>query len=197
MTTEQRINQIGNEIIHELMTKQEFVSYMENLRNGSHTFGSVVSVTEPKMNKKGNPYYGRVKKMSKWSFGCNTSYSTKGENFRESNDIQGDFQAQSTYVQSTNGKDNYVVCAKKDNPNILYLRVYTNPNSNESTFTEYYIDGVKATEFEVEQIKGFLVKSTKGSNNLGAKGDNVFGTFNLLIDNVKYIYIDSRKIKVV
>ena len=119
MTTEQRINQIGNEIIHEVMTKQEFVSYMENLCNGSHTFGSVVSVTEPKMNKTGNPYYNRVKKMSKWNFGCNTSFTTKGENYREKNDIQGDFQAQSTYVQSTNGKENYVVCAKKDNPNIL------------------------------------------------------------------------------
>lgn len=195
MTTEQKLNQIANEIAHEVMTKQEFISYMENLRNGSHTYGSMVSFTEPKMNKKGNPFSGRVKKLSKWGFGCNTSYTTKGEKLREGKNIEGDFKANASYVEAE--KENFVVCSKKDNPDIKYLRVYTNPNSNESTFTEYYIDGVKATEFEVEQIKGFLVKSTKGSNNLGVKGDEAFGTFNVQVDNVKYIYLDKRKIKIV
>jgi hypothetical protein len=197
MTTEQRINQIENEISHQVMSKDEFISYMENLRNGSHTYGSMVSNTKVKMNKTGNPFYERVTKLSKWSFGCNTSYKTKGDKLREQEEVQGDFSPNSTYVQAIDGKENYVVCCKADNPAVKYLRVYTNPNSNESTFTEYYIDGVKATEFEMEQLKTFLKKSTKGSHNLGIKGDEAFGTFNVGVDSVKFIYIDGKKIKVV
>jgi hypothetical protein len=197
MTTEQRVKQIENERSHQVMSKEEFVSFMENLRNGSHTYGSMVSNTMVKMNKTGNPFYGRVTKLSKWGFGCNTSYKKKGDNLREQEGIEEEFNPNSSYVQSTNDKENYVVCCKKDNPQIKYLRVYTNPNSNESTFTEYYIDGVKATDFEMEQLKTFLKKSTKGSHNLGIKGDEAFGTFNVGVDSVKFIYIDGKKIKVV
>lgn len=197
MTKEQRIEQISNEIIHELMTKDEFISFMENVRGGSHTYASMISDTEPKMNKRGNPFYGRVRKLSKWSFGCNTNPKTKGDNLRDEKGLEGEYEPQKTYIESYNGRDNYVVGVKSDNPAIKYLRVYTNPNSNESTFSEYYIDGVKATPFQMEQLKTFIKKSTKGSNNLGVKGDEAFGIFNVMVENVKFIYIDKRKIKIV
>lgn len=197
MTKEQRMEQISNEIAHEVMTKDEFISFMENVRGGSHTLGSMISDTEPQMRKRGNPFVGRVRKVSKWNFGCNTSAYTKGNNQREQKGIEGEYKPESTYVESADGRDNYVVAVKKDNPAIKYLRVYTNPNSNESTFTEYYIDGVKATEFQLEQLRTFLIKSKKGSHNLGIRGDEAFGTFNVTIENVKFIYIDNRKIKIV
>jgi hypothetical protein len=197
MTTQERLNQIAVEIAHEILSKEEFISYMESVNNGSHTFVSVVSLTEAKMNKTNNPFYGRVQKLSKWSCCINTNNKTKGDNLREKTGVSDkrDYKPASTYVKSTTDVENYVVCSKKDNPNLKYLRVYTNPDSNESTFTEYYIDGVKATTLEVEQIKSFLVKSSKGSHNLGVKGDSAYGVFNLSIDNVKYMYVCGRKIK--
>lgn len=195
MTTEQRIAEFENGRTFEVMTHSDLEEYMNNLNNGSHTKGSIVTLTIPKMNKTGNPYWGRVTKLSKWNFGCNTAFSTKGDNLRERTGIEGDFTANKSYV--TADKKNFVVCSKDDDPNTKYLRVYTDANGDEVSFSEYYIDNVKATEFEVEQLKTFLVKSSKGSHNLGIKGDEAFGTFNVGMNSVKYIFVMGRKIKVV
>lgn len=195
MTTEQRIAEFENGRKFEVMNHSEIEEMMNNLNNGSHTKGSIVTLTNARMNKTGNPFYGRVTKLSKWNFGCNTSFSTKGENIREKNEIEGEFQANKSYVVAD--KKNFVVCSKEDDPTTKYLRVYTDANGDEVSFSEYYIDNVKATEFEVEQIKTFLVKSTKGSHNLGVRGDEAFGTFNVGMNSVKYIFVMGRKIKIV
>lgn len=197
MTISEKLNQLEVETTFEVMTKGEFIDFMLNLRNGSHSFGSMVSLTLQKMNKRGNPYHNRVYKLSKWNFGCNTSYQTKGDNLREKKGIVGELVTKETYVQPLEDDSNFVVCSKKDDPTKKYLRVYTNPNSNETTFKEYYMDGVKIQEQELELVKGLITKSEKGSNNLGVVGSDSFGTFNVGLDSVKYMFIDNRKIKIV
>ena len=197
MNINERFNQLEVENNFEVMAKSEFLDYMSNLNNGSHTFGGMISLTLAKMNKTGNPYYGRVYKLSRWSFGCNTSFATKGENIREKKGVEGEFKAMGTYVKPDNDKDNFVVCSKKDDENVKYLRVYTNPDSNEPTFTEYYVDGVKLSGAELELVKGLIIKKSKGSINLGVQGKEAFGTFNVGVDSVKYMFINKRKIKIV
>ena len=197
MTIQEKLNEIEREFNFEQMTKAEFVDFMSNLRNGSHTYGSMISLTLAKMNKKGNPYHNRVYKLSKWNFGCNTNYVNKAENIRDKKNIEGDFSAKGTYVQPTDGDNNFVVCYKKDEPTKVYLRVYTDANSQTPTFKEYYMDNQKVQGHELELVKGFIKNSVKGSQNLGVIGNDAFGTFNVGLDSVKYMFIDKRKIKIV
>lgn len=197
MNINQKITQIETENTFEVMTKEDFISFMENINNGSHTYGSIITLAKARMNVKGNPFRDRVMKLAKWNFGCNTSFGKKGDNLREKSGIEGEFKPKSTYVETDVYDENFVVCHKKDDPNTKYLRLYTNANSNTVTFTEYYIDDVKATEFEMEQLRTFIKKSVKGSHNLGVKGAEAFGTFNVGLDSVKYIFVNGRKIKIV
>lgn len=195
MELTQKLKWLEEQKAFEVMTKDEFAEYMNNLNNGSHTKGSIVTLTVARMNKTGNPYFGRVMKLSKWNFGCNTSHTTKSENIRERNGIEGEFVSNGSYVVAD--KKNFVVCSKDDDPSKKYIRLYTDPNGDEVSFTEYYIDNVKATEFEIEQLKTFLIKSKKGSHNLGIIGDEAFGTFNVGMESVKYVFVMRRKIKVI
>lgn len=196
MTMQQRLTQLENENGFEIMSKDDFMNYMLELNLG-HTYGSIITANAPKMNVRGNPFRDRVIKLSKWNFGCFTSFKTKGTNIREKSGIEGEFNPHQSYVTADNGEENFVVCTKKDDPTKKYLRLYTNPESKTVTFSEYYVDGVKASEFELEQIRTFIKKTSKGSHNLGIIGDKAFGTFNQSLDNVKYIFINNRKIKIV
>lgn len=197
MNINEKFNQIEIENLFEQMTKSEVVDFMSNLRNGSHTKGSMISLTIAKMNKTGNPYFNRVYKLSKWNFGCNTSFGTKAENLRDKKEIEGEFTPNETYVKSINGKKNYVVCTHENDPSKIYLRVYTDANSTEPTFVEYYMDGVKIPQDELELVRGLIKRSEKGSHNLGIKGDEAFGTFNVGLNSVKYLLVAGRKIKIV
>lgn len=197
MNINEKFNQLEAENTFEVMTKDEVVEFMSNIKNGSHTFGSMISLTIAKMNKTGNPYFNRVYKLSKWSFGCNTSFGTKGENAREKNGIKGDFKPKSTYVTADNGKENYVVCSKKNDESVKYLRVYTDAKSNIPSFKEYYCEGVRLDGAELELVKGLIKSTKKGSANLGIQGADAFGTFNVGLDSVKYLFVEGRKIKVV
>ena len=193
MTIKQRIAQLENETNFERMTKEDFVSYMENLRDGCFTFGTITVKNEPQMNKRGNPFYGRVTKLSKWGFGTNSDYTTRVNNRREKNGLEKDFKAGSTYITPLNGEYKCAIGVKKDN-NQLYVRLYPNKMY---FFTEYYIDGVKATEFEMEQLSTFLIEKSKGSKAQGLEEEERIIICNCKVENVVHLVADKRKIKVV
>ena len=154
------------------ITKSELVEKMLTLRNGSHTFGSVVLATEPKMNKGGNPFFGRVTKLAKWSFGVNTEYYTKllNEMVRQGLDTSNLTKEPSNYTRYTEKANCPILRLKSDNSK-LYLSVF--PNKEGVSFVQYYLDGNLATEMETAQIKAWVGedKPSAKQSELGISAD--------------------------
>ena len=132
------------------------LEFVESVKKG--TMGvNILVCTEPKMNKRNNPFYGRVRKVSirtNIRFGIDYESSVNGR--LESENKVADFSA-----EKPNGKHwvnyPYLLGSDKDD-NQKYLRVY--PCENTKNHTYYIIDGERfATDEEVEIIKSFLPKS--------------------------------------
>ena len=138
------------------MTFNSVSEFVQNVSRG--TFGiTLIAVTEPKMNKRGNPFYGRVKKatyMSNVALGydyenvVNARLERKGE--------EGTFQA-----EKPNGKswDVYPFILQSDkDESIKYLRCTMRPNT--ATKTIYILDGEIVKDAEtILAIKDWLPKS--------------------------------------
>lgn len=171
---------------------------MLTLRNGSHTFGGIVVANKPKMNKGGNPYYERVTKLSKWSFGVNTDYYTKviNEMNRQGLDTSTLTKEPSNYVRY-NDKANCPILRLKSDTSKLYLSVY--PNKDQVSFVEYYIDNVLATELETEQVKSWVGenKPSVKQTELGISADKEIKIRTIKLDSIVAITLEGVTYKVV
>lgn len=145
-------------------TIQEFVDAI-----GKGTFGiCIVTCTEPKMNKRGNKYYGRVRKITlttnvalgydyaNYLYGKAKKQGTLGE--RTLSDIKNE-------VSKPFGKSweqhPYILKSDKDDSQ-KYLRCYYNSNSKSKSV--YLLDGVFVTDERLlEDIKSWIKSSTSRS----------------------------------
>ena len=121
--------------------------------------------TEPKMNKRGNPYYGRVTKHTAYigvEFG--KSYSEEINKRRLAEGKTADFVAQKSPYESVN--EFFVRKGEQ-----LYLQFL--PKKDGETKTIYEVDGRPATECEVNEFKAFFPKSGWGANQGLEKGNEV------------------------
>lgn len=122
--------------------------------------------TEPTMNKRGNPYIGRVKKHTAYlgvQFG--KSYTEEVNDRLVEEGKAADFKAQKspyTYVNK------YFDC-KGDQ---LYLR-YLIAKDAKPCKTIYEVDDRPATESEVEEIRSFYSKKSTPTNQGLEKGNEV------------------------
>lgn len=196
MNIQNRINEVTANATS--ITRNELVEKMLNLRNGSHTFGSWVIKTKTKMNKGGNPFYDRVTKLAKWSFGVNTEYYTKlvNEMQRQGLDTSALTKVGSAY-ERYNDKPNCPILRLKSDTEKLYVSVF--PNKEGVSFVEYYIDNRKATEFEVEQIKAWLGenKPSAKQTELGISADKEIKIRTAKLDSVVAITLEGQTYKVV
>ena len=196
MTIQNRINEITATAT--TITRNELVEKMINLRNGSHTFGSIVVGNEPKMNKGGNPFYNRVTKLAKWSFGVNTDYYTKviNEMVRQGLDTSTLTKEPSNYVRY-NEKSNCPILRLKSDTSKLYLSVY--PNKEGVSFVEYYIDNVLATELETEQVKSWVGdnKPSAKQSELGISAEREIKIRTIKLDSIVAITLEGVTYKVV
>lgn len=196
MTIQNRINEVT--ATSTAITKAELVEKMLTLRNGSHTFGSVVLATEPKMNKGGNPFYGRVTKLAKWSFGVNTDYYTKviNEMVRQGLDTSTLTKEPSNYVRY-NDKANCPILKLKSDTSKLYLSVF--PNKEGVSFVEYHLDGNLATELETAQIKAWVGedKPSAKQSELGITAEKEIKIRTIKLDSVVAITLEGTTYKVV
>lgn len=196
MTLTERMNQIEAEFIFEQMNKSDFVDYLIGLRNGCYTFGSTIVLSVPKMKKRGNPFVNdEVLKLAKWSFGTNSSYSTRVNNAREREGIEGEFVAQESWFEPENGDTKCAVGHHKTNVEQKYVSLY--PNNNGVSFVEYYINGRKANDFEVEQIKAVMYESGGASKSQGLSEESAIQIRRAKLESVKYFIADNRKLKIV
>ena len=138
------------------MTFNSVSEFVQNVSRG--TFGiTLIAVTEPKMNKRGNPFYGRVKKatyMSNVALGydyenvVNARLERKGE--------EGTFQAEKPKGKSWDVYP-FILQSDKDE-SIKYLRCTMRPNT--ATKTLFILDGEIVTDADtILAIKGWLPKS--------------------------------------
>lgn len=136
---------------------------MKNLKNvndfinciNKGTFGiCLVSLTEPKMNKTSNPYFGKVKKLT---YTTNVALGYDYVNYLESKaKKQGivDFKFETEKPKGKSWHNHpYMLVSDKDETK-FYLRCYYRPNTKSVSL--YFYDGRLATDSEVAEIKSFM-----------------------------------------
>lgn len=195
MTLEQRIEQLTANF--QKISKEELVEILLNLRNGSHTFGSVIARTEPKMNKKGNPFYGKTIKLSHWSFGMNTEFYPKLSNKMEKKglDTANIVKVSSNYEHYLD-KPNCPILKLKSDPTKLFLCVF--PNRDLVTLREFYLDNELANEFQTAQIKAWIKqnKPSPKQTALGLEEDEQILIRTISLDNIVGITVDKKSYRV-
>lgn len=149
---------------------ESVTSFATSIRKG--TFGiEMLAITEPKMRKTNNPFYGRVKKatfMRNVALGVNYSNTINNRLERQGNER--------TFVsEKPNGKswviENLILCKDSDN-SVQYLR--TQMNRNTFTRVVYLLDERVVDEATEAQIKSFISSSTysKKQADCGLEGEN-------------------------
>ena len=155
-----------------------------------NTFGvCVITDTEPKMNKRGNPYFGRVraiKCMVNVAVGRdyeNTVHrvAERTEGADASNFVAA---APSGMVWETYP---YILRSIKD-PSQKYLRLTKNGNTTVST--TYMVDGREATKSEEAEIKAFIPKHGESAKQAacGIAAEDQVKPFAIKVENIVSLY---------
>jgi len=167
------------------MTIKEFIE--NNVAKGSKT--TVLAVTEPKMNKRGNDYYGRVKKYTVYNgVTLGAKYESKVEGAME---------------RSGSTESNFVVGALKGTHYLndffnesdreegkLYLKLqWTAKEKSDGDFSTksvFYVDGREATEEEIKVFTTFMPKPRVASTQLesGVSLENAVSYRNIKVENI-------------
>ena len=137
------------------------VDFLKNLINdgGRHTFASVQICTDLKMNKKNNPYYGRVQKKSSLQISLNAVYSNLVNSRLEKEGKENDFIAKENWHTPVfDGKNGSLVAHREKGG--LYLKVIV----NKVLESIYILDGREATTEEINEIKSFIPVKKEGVN---------------------------------
>ena len=154
-----------------------------NLRAGQFGY-TITTATEPKMNKTGNPFYGRVQKISVYEnamLGC--SYENIVNNRREAEGNTADFEAQAPKGKLIFNKFFYQ--SLKDE-SIFYLKIifYKKQTSVKSS---YLVDGRAATDDEIKAFEVFMPKPSSSATHQGLEPENEVKIVAPKIENVLLI----------
>ena len=140
-------------------------------------FASILTVTDPKMNKGGrknketgeypNPMFNsdgtcRVMKRTKTVVMLNNNYASAVSNRTEKTsgerkEFDADGMSGREWVE---GYENLISKATNGS-DTLYLRTYFNMGNNNTPHVEYLVDGRLATDDELEIIKSYLPKKSE------------------------------------
>ena len=148
--------------------------FVNNINKG--TFGiQMVSVTEPKMNKRNNPYYGRVQKIT---YMLNVMLGYNYENV-VNNQLAREGKVANFVADAPKGREwdmfPYILKSTSDSEQ-MYLR--TTMGKVTKVKSIYIIDGKIASDNEVIAIKSFMPKSN-GNTNQGTDVEIVVRDFKL------------------
>lgn len=143
------------------------------IANGNTTMVEIC--TEPKMNKRNNPLYGRVKKHTAY---CGVNFRTYSEVVNERRAEEGnttDFVPNRSVYESIND----FFCRKGEQ---IYFRLIFNKGIEIKSF--YEVDNRPATEEEVEIIKSFLPSRKSSADHQGLSEENEVQMRVIKIENV-------------
>ena len=162
-----------------------------------NTFGvCVITDTEPKMNKRGNPYFGRVRAIK---YMTNVAVGRDYENavHRVAERTEG-ADASNFAAAAPSGMEwevyPYILRGIKD-PSQKYLRLTRNGNT--TSRTTYMVDGREATAAETEAIKAFIPKHGESAKQAacGIAAEDQVKPFAIKVENIVTIYQGDKVYK--
>lgn len=141
---------------------------------------SFIAETVPDMRKTGNPFIGKVKKVSHVNGLINWIYSNAVNRQREREEKVPDFvPLRRSWGERLRGR-----------PFVAHKgRLYLEVKVQKSIKHEYFIDGKPATEQEQEEIKSFLSKKEEGTRQ---QLDNPVILRDYKLENIKQVSIDNH-----
>ncbi len=143
------------------MNSQEKIEKLQTIVNGvDPTEVSIVVETEVKLLKTGNPLKdNKVSKTSLVTLTLNQIYEEVVNEQLEKEGKETDFKSQSAWYQNLLEDNNYLICNKKDNS-----KVYIKGIVKDTKHISYLVDGVGATEEQLEYINTYKPKTSAPSN---------------------------------
>lgn len=150
----------------------------------SAAFATLTTVTEPAMNKGGNPFYGRVKKEVKLNATLNFIYANSVNNQREK---EGNEQVFVPHARKWGERiQGTTLVQHKGN---LYIEYKANgaPQS-----VEYFVDGQKVNKAE---IAAYLRESNSNKEHQGVNKEIILRDVN--INNVKEIVFNKETYQII
>jgi len=190
LCTEIKKQQVINQFKFFTTMATELVSFVKSLNKG--TLSTIVTNTEPRMRKTGNPLFGRVRKQT------TLNHIVVGVSYENSVNNKSERVGNGEHIESEkpNGKTwvvpNLILRADKDEKQ-LYLRTTLRKTTTTESF--YLVDGRPATEDEVATIKEFLQgSSTSGKQAaLGIAEEDQVVVRDYKVENILAIKQGSKK----
>lgn len=155
--------------------------FVETLNKGSFTTVSLVN--EPKMNKKNNPYIGRVTCKTTYKncrLGC--SYEKSIDASLGRNNIEGKFETEKPF--GMHFINDFILQSDKDE-NQYYLRVQMYADTK--TDKIYYLDGQELTDTDIlAEIKSFMPKPSTSAKqaNMGLTEEQQVIVRSIKLENI-------------
>lgn len=171
---------------------QSVNEFCKNINKG--TFGiSLVAVTTPKMNKKNNPFFGRVQKatyITNVALGYTYEHCVNNRLFRNglNTNFESDKPKGKTWLEFP-----YLLCSDKDNTQ-HYLRTTMRKNSKIENI--YLLDGEIVNDLEIiNQIKEWLPKPSTSAKqeNCGLVDDEQVVIRDFKVENIVSLTQGSKK----
>lgn len=134
------------------VTQEELLTVLLNSDIKGNKFTFIVSETTPKMNKTGNPYYGKVVKKSRTPFMTGGQYKDRVNRQRVREGLPPDFEPQK---MSGRSRVNDLVCELDSNPQQKYMVVYVNDKSVVPSKSKYF-NTETGEEIHVEELRPFF-----------------------------------------
>ena len=159
------------------ITQQELLTMLMNVEKP--TFTNIVSEVFPKMNKTGNPYFGKVVKKSKGNYFIGGSYEEMVKTRMEKEGMEPTFESKECSVGEHISK-----CVQyNDNTKKHYLQYFTFPTSKPSSTFEF-----EGNEIDKQLFESFMVKKSENSRQ---PQDNKHTPQSLTITNIKEISLSG------
>jgi hypothetical protein len=150
------------------------------------TFTNILSLTKPKMNKGGNPYYDRLTKTSKGNYFIGGTYQDMVNIRMMKEGIEGEFESMecSVGVKVEGSK-----CLQfNENHNRFYLQYFIFDTSNIKS--KYEVEGV---EVDKELVKPYLTKKSTTSRQ---PQENKHKPQSFMLSSIKEISLGGKLYKV-
>lgn len=152
-------------------------------------FVGITYGNEVKMNKGGNPYYGRLTKVVSGQMCFNGNYENMVNNRIEREGFEGvEFvSGKLPWGQWVEGAEHKVIAHKGE----FYIRLYPTPNTKMKI--TYYLDGVECTESDLRAIAPFLPKKKESAkqSECGLEGDKQLHPQSIKLSNIKEITLNG------
>lgn len=144
------------------MTKQQFVDFLGAIKGCE--FVGVDTTTIVKMNKRNNPFYGRVTKRVVAQYNFNAEYESSVNRHLAKEGLENNFKTEGlTWGEWLSNEFFKKVITHKGE---LYIRLY--PLADKISSFEYLIDGRVATPEESEEIKQFIPQKSESKKQADA-----------------------------